>query len=389
MAMNNRERFLAIMNFEPPDRGLLWEMGYWAETLERWYEEGLKQRENGQPLFGAGLRGGASPHNRQSATDILEQDAHGVLGLDTGIVRLPINSGPQPSFEQIIFEEDEQFLVYQDEYGVRKRINKTQVSPPQFIDWPVASRRDFYRLKEERFRPVLSERVPSSWSRLVEEYRLRDYPLAIGCYPIGFYGFLRLLMGEERLLTAFYDAPDLLHEIMGFLADFWIQLFEQALEFVRIDSAYFWQDMAYRNGPLISPIMFREFLTPCYKRLTGFLREKGVRIILVDCDGNLEALIPLFLEAGLTGVFPLEVQAGNNLLEIRRRFPRLQMLGGIDKLAIAQGQQAIDRELELKVPLLVAGGGYIPFLDHLVHPGISWADFRYYRARLRGMLCTK
>jgi uroporphyrinogen decarboxylase len=108
-----------------------------------------------------------------------------------------------------------------------------------------------------------------------------------------------------------------------------------------------------------------------------------VQIILVDSDGNLDELIPLFLEAGLTGVWPVEVQAGNDLLEIRRRYPKLRILGGIDKLEVARGKEAIDRELESKMPFMLALGGYIPHLDHSAHPEISWPDFCYYRSRLK------
>jgi hypothetical protein len=380
--MNTRERFVAAMNFETPDRNLLWEMGYWPDTLERWYREGLECKDNRQGTPGAGIRGEASPHDESSPTRFRERDAHNVLGFDPGLINLPVNSGPQPLFSQDVFEESAEYLVYQDEYGVKKRLSKCGASVPEFIGWQVANRRDFERLKEERFQPLLQERVPKNWPELIEEYRDRDVPLSIGGYPFGFYGFLRYLMGEERLLFSFYDDPQLVKDIMGFLSDFWIELWDQALEEVQVDCAHFWEDMAYRTGPLISPAMFREFMTPCYQRVTGFLKDRGVQIILVDSDGNLDELIPLFLEAGLTGVWPIEVQAGNDLLAIRRQYPRLQIQGGIDKLQIAKGREAIDRELESKIPFMLQHGGYIPHLDHAAHPEISWRDFCYYRRRL-------
>lgn len=384
--MNSRQRFNAVMNFEPPDRNLLWEMGYWPDTLERWYGEGLRRKRNQLGTPGAGIRGEASPHDEASPTRFRERDAHDLLGLDAGLVNLPVNSGPQPLFSQDVFEDTEEYLVYQDEYGVKKRLTKGGASVPEFIGWQVQSRRDFERLKEERFQPRLEERVPPNWPNLVERYRDRDFPLSIGGYPFGFYGFLRYLMGEERLLLSFYDDPRLVENIMSFLADFWIELWDQVLCDVEVDCAHFWEDMAYRTGPLISPAMFRDFMTPCYQKVTGFLKDRGVRIILVDSDGNLEELIPLFLEAGLTGVWPIEVQAGNDLLEIRRRYPQLQIQGGIDKLKIARGRQAIDEELESKVPVMLRRGGYIPHLDHAAHPEISWPDFCYYRQRLKALI---
>lgn len=384
--MNTRERFVAVMNFETPDRNLLWEMGYWPDTLERWYREGLERKVNRQGTPGAGIRAEASPHDETSPTRFRERDAHNVLGFDPGLINLPVNSGPQPLFSQDVFEESAEYLVYQDEYGVKKRLSKGEASVPEFIGWQVGNRRDFEHLKEERFRPLLQERVPQNWSKLVEEYRDREFPLSIGGYPFGFYGFLRYLMGEQRLLLSFYDDPPLVKDIMSFLADFWIELWDQALAEVQVDCAHFWEDMAYRTGPMISPATFREFMTPCYQRVTGFLKDRDVGIILVDSDGNLDELIPLFLEAGLTGVWPIEVQAGNDLLAIRRRYPRLQIQGGIDKLQIAKGREAIDRELESKIPFMLQHGGYIPHLDHAAHPEISWRDFCYYRSRLQELI---
>jgi len=116
------------------------------------------------------------------------------------------------------------------------------------------------------------------------------------------------------------------------------------------------------------------------------LREMGVKIILVDTDGRIEKLIPLFLESGITAIFPFEVQAGNDIVALRKQYPRLGILGGIDKMKIAEGKKAIDEELNSKVPLMLRSGGYIPHIDHHVHPDISWKDFIYYRTRLNEMI---
>jgi uroporphyrinogen decarboxylase len=132
--------------------------------------------------------------------------------------------------------------------------------------------------------------------------------------------------------------------------------------------------------------MFREFMLPPYQKVTSFLRSMGVTIFIVDSDGNLEKLIPLFLDAGITALFPFEVQAGNDIVAFRKQYPRLGILGGIDKMKIAQGKMAIDEELNSKVPPMLRSGGYIPHIDHHVHPDIAWKDFTYYRTRLNEMI---
>jgi uroporphyrinogen decarboxylase len=92
-------------------------------------------------------------------------------------------------------------------------------------------------------------------------------------------------------------------------------------------------------------------------------------------------LIPLFVEAGVDGIMPFEVAAGMDVREIRRQWPELVICGGIDKREIAKGRQAIDRELEAKLPEMFRSGGYLPSMDHHVPPEVSYADFKYYLER--------
>jgi uroporphyrinogen decarboxylase len=265
--------------------------------------------------------------------------------------------------------------------GIVSKQRQDGASRPYYIEWPVRDRDSWERLKAERFRPDLAARLPADWPWLVEEYRHRTYPLAIASGYCGFFGSLRALLGEERLLYAYYDEHDLLHDILDYLCDFWIDLYTRALEQVQADSAEFWEDMAYRNGPLISPALFRQFMLPRYQRLIGALRQSGVTNFCVDTDGDCRQLIPLFLEAGMTAMLPFEVQAGMDIVEVRRHYPHLQIYGGLDKRALAQDAAAIDRELE-KTATLLRQGGYIPMADHLIPPDVPWANFVYYRRRL-------
>ena len=117
-------------------------------------------------------------------------------------------------------------------------------------------------------------------------------------------------------------------------------------------------------------------MLPAYQKVTSFLREMGVKIILVDTDGNIQKLVPLFMESGITAIFPFEIQAGNDILSFRRKYPRLQILGGIDKMKIALGKAAIDEELNSKIPFMLKAGGFVPHVDHQVHPEISWGEFQ-------------
>jgi len=145
-------------------------------------------------------------------------------------------------------------------------------------------------------------------------------------------------------------------------------------------------DMAGKAGPLCSPATYREFCLPPLQRVTSLLRQHGIDIIIVDSDGNNDVLIPLWLEAGVSGLRPFEIAADCDPVRTRREYPGLIMQGGIDKRALAHGQEAIDREILSKVPWLCLQGGYFPQVDHLVPPDVSLANYTYYARLLRGVV---
>lgn len=382
--MNARERFLSVMRFSKHHRTLLWEFGYWPETLKRWYREGLPCSLEVSRLNEVEWIPGEAQPWPLSEGDIRDVDIHNYFGLDKGMQRVLVNEWIFPPFEEKIIEEDDVYKVVIDEWGIKKKIKKSLTSMPQFLDWPVKNEDDFELIKE-RFNPEDRGRFPENWKRLLEKYKSRDFPLGIGGYPVGLFGSLRFLTGTN-IYYMYYDNPKLVKTMLQFLTEFWINLWAEILNLVEVDFAIFFEDIAYRGNTLISPDIFREFMMPCYKRITNFLRKKGINIILVDSDGDFSRLIPLFLESGITGFYPFEIQAGMDPMKIRKKFPQLHIIGGLDKIKIAAGKKEIDSELEKKISFMLERGGYIPCADHDLPPDIPWENFVYYRTKLNRMV---
>jgi uroporphyrinogen decarboxylase len=311
-----------------------------------------------------------------------EQDACRALGLDDGYFHPPVHGRiPLPVPVQIL-EEDEHMQVLVDTDGITKKVLKDAMSMPMFISYPVKCRKDWEAMKANLDWSFKS-RVPADWDAIAASLRgERSVPVSLLGYPEGLFGHLRDLMGVDYLLTAFYDEPDLIHDILDTLTELWIGLWEEQVSQFEVDSVTFWEDMCYCAGPLISPKMFQTFLSPRYKRLTEAGRAMGIQHYLVDTDGDLRKLIPLWIEAGITGIYPFEVQAHMNVEEIGKEYPNLALMGGIDKREIDKGPEAIDRELERRLPSLLQRGGYVPTLDHHVTPEVSWPDFVYYRQKI-------
>jgi uroporphyrinogen decarboxylase len=191
-------------------------------------------------------------------------------------------------------------------------------------------------------------------------------------------------MGDVQYMLNLYDDPDLIREFNRFFLDFVMEYWSVILGQFDIDCILILEDMAYRGGSMISPEMFNEFLAPYYSELTGFLRSHGVEHIFVDCDGFVEQLIPLWIQTGVTGIFPVE--AVNDIAAIGEQYPKLRVMGGVDKRALFSGrQEPIDDELRRIEPLLKRGG-YVPHIDHAVSQDIGWDAFSYYRENLNRLI---
>ncbi len=354
--MNARQRYIAVTSFKEPDRPFLSGWGMWPETRSRWLNEGW----DGTPI-----------------EEIFPRDP---------VIHLRVPGGPWPPYEKQVLEDTPETVLYVDHEGIIKREFKGDrgwSSMPQFVEFPVKNKRDFEEMARTKLAPKPDQRLPSDWDEKVQRWKEREEPLMYFMDRWGgFFGPLRNLMGIKRLCRAFYDDPEFVERMMDQRMEVILAILRRVLEDVELDGFGFWEDMGYRDGPLLSPRLFKRYMVPRYRKICRFLRSKGVDLICVDSDGDVRRLIPLWLEAGLNGVWPLEVQAHMDVCQLRERYgKKLVMFGGIDKRAIASGKEPIKREVDRVWPV-VESGGYIPHTDHSIPPDVSWDNFRYYRLYL-------
>ncbi len=355
--MTARERFHETMRFGSPDRVPYWEIiGHWPQALERWQQEGMPGDVHVGLFFGFDRR-----------------------------ERLPVDLGLAPAFKAETLDEDEQYRYRRDGNGVVSKVLKEdQQSIPQYHSFPVSDRASWEQFKQ-RLNPTSPCRYHPYWEDYERSIARRDYPVAIHAGSI--YGWLRNWMGMENISMAVHDDPAFVEGMMADMADFICETIRPALEQIPdIDYAVMWEDMCFKSGPLLSPAHFRKWMAPQYRKITGLLREHGVTTIIVDCDGNHDQLNALWLEGGLSGVYPLEVAAGEDPVALRKEYGKdLHLCGGIDKRVLAQDTKAIDEELEKKVPFLIESGGWIPSIDHAVPPDVPFGNYMHYLARLKEM----
>jgi len=192
----------------------------------------------------------------------------------------------------------------------------------------------------------------------------------------GFFWFPRTLLGIEGHLYAFYDQPELIHRMNRDVCAFHRRTLEALFDVLTPDMVGFAEDMSYNNGPMLSHDSFNEFLLPYYHELVPFITARGIPV-LVDSDGQIEAMIPWLQDAGIDGAYPLERQAGVDIPRIRSRHPKFLMLGGYDKMVMTRGESAMRAEFERLLPVM-RSGGFIVSVDHQTPPGVSLESYWQY-----------
>lgn len=359
----DRQRFLACMEYKSSDRRPNHELGAWPQTRQRWREE-------------------APDAVRDFRWTWFEEEP--ALNLDRREY-LPVDYGFLPPFEPEVLEESERYVVARNGKGIVTRALKAgavggaRMCMDEYLRFPVATPADFAEIKN-RLIAAAPERYPADLDTRLDHWRRRDCPLILGrnCAANGFYWRAREWMGTEALSYAWYDYPDMMHEMMEFYADFIIETSRPVLERIDIDYFTLNEDLSMKAGPLLGPNTYREFILPHLKRMVTFFRSQGVRYFALDTDGDPTLLIPLFLEAGVDTLWPLERAADISPRRWRKQFGKdLRLWGGVDKRVLPRGPAAIKEHLREFIPL-IEEGGFIPTLDHTVPPDVSWDNFKWY-----------
>ena len=381
--MTPRERYRTIMDFGKPDI-LPWIEWFNASTLLDWIYEGKLNPHLIRTRAGVGDGiWGLTNVNLPTSLDFPTDAIFGCIY--TPGLFVPFDHGPIPRFfPKLVADTDDYYEVSADT-SVRIRMSKrgqnTFYSMPMYTDWPVKDRESWKEYKK-RLDPKDPRRLPKDWHP--DEYKEAFKAYEAGPTRISFnglFGFGAQLMGIERWIIALYKDPYLVHDIADFWEDFTIELFKPALDAFgeHIDTTWWWEDMAEKHGPFLSPRLFEKFFLFRYKRVTRFLHDKGIRHIMMDSDGNLNPLLEMLIEGGIDGLWPLEVNAGMNIADIREKHGNRIWLGGnIDKRKAALGGKIMREEVDEKVKYGQELGGYALGLDHLVPEGFSYDKFEEY-----------
>lgn len=364
--VNERERLIRTLTCGTPDRPSYGDYFAYDSTRQRWEREGLP----------AGLdKGGLFDYFGMDHIDIWRRDG------------LFLSPSPIPPYKEELLQETADHAVYRQADGsvVRVLTHAPPPAMPQFIGRPVTDRASWRDLAR-RLDPDTPGRLPSNLEEIGRLSNTRTTPF--GAWLGGTYGYLRDWLGVEGVSYAFYDSPALIEEMISHLTHFCATLADRIYGAgIQLDWVMFWEDMAYKAGPLISPRLYRQYCLPFYQTLIDIVRSNGTRVIGLDSDGDIRALIPIWLDLGINVMHPMEVASGMDVLAIRKQYgTRVSFLGGIDKRQLALDRAAIDAEVIPKVRgLLESGGGFVVEVDHGIPPDISFDNYCYFRDLVRSL----
>ena len=364
-----KDRYYRVFTYQSVDRVPDVEFGYWPQTIRRWLREGLPAEYESEKNY--------------MFSGKLDQ----YFGFEGGDqVGLDLRMWMNPTFTEETIEKKQGSVIMRDTSGVvaERYMNEADDSSiPHYLRFPVETPDDWKAMKE-RFRADDPVRVIPQQD--IENVRAAMGTKMVGLFCTGFYGQLRNWMGMENLSCAFFEYPDMIHDMVNLWANLIVHQMDQLPPDILVDHFGWWEDMASKNGPLVGPDMFRTFLQPGYHKVMQAAKKRGCVIGMVDCDGNPHDIVANWIEEGVNIMFPLEVAAGVDPYAWRREFGReLRIKGGIAKEPLVRGGSAIDRELERIKPLLDQGG-FIPHLDHLVPPDISFKNYCEYLEKKRRLI---
>ncbi len=292
---------------------------------------------------------------------------------------IPVNTGRDGGFPEVPLEETDEYRIWRDGLGRTMKLPKQVATLALPLDYPVKTMDDWLRIKPwYQFSP---QRLAEDWEavarRLVEQDR-------VVCVRIpGGFDEPRELMGEEELCVAYYEQPELVHDILNTISDTAFRVLEHVSAAVPIDLLSVHEDMAGKSGPLAGPTQIREFIAPYYRHIWNLLQDRGARLFDQDSDGDMNPVIDAFLEAGVNCMHPMEPAANMDIVAVRAKYgTRLAFYGGIDKHVLRQSKDAIVAELERKIPPMVATGGCVLALDHRITNGTPIDHYRFYIAKV-------
>ena len=339
--MNSHERFSRMFQHKDADRIAIFDIP-WDATVERWQNEGMPK----------------------------DVDFCNYFGLDS-VKEITVDNSPQ--YEVIVLEETEEYKIYTTPWGATLKNWKHAASTPEFLDFKIKTPDDWLKAKVRM--AASKDRIP--WKYLKENYKTwKDQGAWIrATIWFGFDTTHSWTVGTERLLIALHEEPEWCMDMFNYCLDVNLVILDILLdEGYEFDSIFWCDDMGYKNSQFFSLKTYRELLKPAHKKAVEWAHRRNIKAHLHSC-GDVNPFIPELIEIGMDALNPLEVKAGMNPGEIKKKYGKDLVLHGGINAALWDDQEAIESEIKRIIPVMKESGGYIFSSDHSIPSSVSLDSF--------------
>ncbi len=315
----------------------------WAATIERWHAEGMPSN------IGFG--------------DYFDLDHISSIGVDTS-----------PRYPVQVLEQTNEYRVHTTAWGATLKDWSHAGGVPQFLDFRINSP-DAWREAKARMVPT-RDRI--NWQVLDRNYKMwrKRGDWIRGDLWFGFDVTHSWTLGTERVLLALVEQPEWLSDVFNTMLDVNLALLDMVWDAgYTFDSIFWCDDMGYKHNQFFSVRTYRALVKPVHKRAVEWAHAKGIKAHLHSC-GDVRPFVPELVEIGVDALNPLEVKAGMDPIDLKRRFgDRLVLHGGINAV-LYDDLEALEAEMRRVIPVVKENGGYIFSSDHSVPSSVSLSSFR-------------
>lgn len=353
--MNSRERINQILQHEEVDR-IPFQEGSWQSTVERWRKEGLPKDVEIDEFFGYEMKF--------------------------------VNPNITAQFNYEILEENEEYIIERNEFGEIVKNHKNRSTTPQILDSPIKDINDWAKLKKRfdfnkkrgiSYISNINFKDEISISGGLDEFK-KSYnkgKFMVFCVAWGF-DLLQRYVGMERLLMSIVTDPEWVVDMAKTNAKLVLDMYEYLnSKGYYFDAVLLCSDLGYKNATMFSPQHYKELFYDIDKDICSYFHHKNLKVLLHSC-GNVNMLVPFFVEIGIDCLNPLEVKAGMNIIELKAKYGnKLSFWGGIDtRLYSSSDLTALENEIKNKIEIAKKGGGYIYSCDHSVPHDVSFDNYK-------------
>ena len=356
-AFTHRDRVLAVLNHEVPDRLPVDFGGCPASGVNLYAYKRLKD-----------YLGVPGPVRVQAERSLLAWPDDAILERFDADLRLVVAYTAEDSRNRGMFDEGayDRETEYADTWGVVRR------RPPRghYYVTRAPFEKDELSLADLDAHPWPSPQKTDTAGLRKEAERLRretDCALVVHV-PGRIFSLGQFMCGFENWLVQLKLNPEFCEALLDRTLEIQLAMAEETLRAVgkNVDILYLADDYGIQTGPLVSPALFRQIFKPRMARLIQFLRERSPAKIAFHSCGSVYALIPDFIDVGVQILNPIQVAAAEmDTGRLRHEFGKhLVFWGAIDTQRVLPQGTPDDVRAEVARRVKDLRPGYIPTSVH-------------------------